>query len=255
LRQPRDDSRGREATATQPEINSHREVINRRARFALLFMEKPCCVWRRLAMHRTKEAGASFSNCQGEEGIMRRSIMISTALAGAVLAAPLAWADQDRDSETFTTRLSGFNEVGALNAETGAILSGGTATAEVVLDKAAQTATYTLTFSGAFSSAVTQSHIHFGKVHVPGGVMVFFCTNLGNGPAGTPLCPASGTVTGSWSAASVVAVPGQNVPAGDFDALVQALESNSAYANIHTVTFKAGEIRGNLRRHDRDDRD
>lgn len=186
---------------------------------------------------------------------MRHSMVTSAALAGILLAISPAWADQDRDSETFQTRLSGFNEVGALNAETGAILSGGTATAEVVLDKAAQTATYTLSFSGTFSSAVTQSHIHFGKVHVPGGIMVFFCTNLGNGPAGTPLCPASGTVTGSWTAASVKAIAGQNVPAGDFDALVQALESNSAYANMHTVSFPAGEIRGNLRRHDHDDRD
>jgi CHRD domain-containing protein len=202
--------------------------------------------------HRLKMQAQAIHIAKGRS-VMRHFMVASAALAGVMLAAAPAWAD--RDSETFQTRLSGFNEVGALNAETGAILTGGTGTAEVELDKAAQTATYTLTFSGAFSSAVTQSHIHFGKTHVPGGVMVFFCSNLGNGPAGTPLCPASGTVTGTWTAASVVAVPGQNVPAGDFDALVEALDSNSAYANIHTATFKAGEIRGNLRRHDRDDRD
>ncbi len=87
-----------------------------------------------------------------------------------------------------------------------------------------------------------------------GGILVFFCTNLGNAP-GTPLCPASGTVTGTWNAASVRAIAGQNVAAGNFDALVEALESNTAYANIHTASFPAGETRGQMRRNDRDDRD
>ncbi len=185
---------------------------------------------------------------------MRHSMVTSAALAGVLLAASPAWADSD--SEKFRARLSGFNEVGGVGAgQTGAILSGGTATAEVELDKGAGTATYTLTFSGAFSSAVTQAHIHFGKVHVGGGILVFFCSNLNNGPAGTPLCPASGTVTGTWNAASVKAIAGQNVAAGNFDALVEALESNTGYANIHTASFPAGETRGQMRRNDRDDRD
>ena len=190
---------------------------------------------------------------------MRRSLLACAALTGVMLAASPAWADRDGDGEKFRARLSGFNEVGGVGAgQTGAILSGGTATAEVELDKSAGTATYTLTISGTFSSAVTQAHIHFGKVHVGGGIMVYFCANppaVAPGPAGTPTCPASGTVTGTWSAASVVGPAAQNVPVGDFDALVQALESNTAYANIHTVTFKAGEIRGQMRRNDRDDRD
>ena len=36
--------------------------------------------------------------------------------------------------------------------------------------------------------------------------------------------------------------------AGDFDAVVAALRSNTAYANIHTTAFPAGEIRGQIRR-------
>ena len=40
---------------------------------------------------------------------------------------------------------------------------------------------------------------------------------------------------------------------GDFDALTDALTSNTAYGNIHTVNFPAGEIRGQIRREgDRD---
>src|SRR5207302_8169960 len=109
------------------------------------------------------------------------------------------------------------------------------------------------------TGTVTQAHIHFGKVHSAGGILVFFCTNIGNGPAGTQACPLnSGTVTGSFSAASVTAIAGQNVNAGDFDALVDALNSNTAYAKIHSTGFHAGEIHGQIRNDNRrghDDKD
>jgi len=155
--------------------------------------------------------------------------------------------------------LDGFQELGALNAQTGAILSDGTGTLHLDLDRTSQTATFTLTYTNVgttppLTGTVTQAHIHFGKVHSSGGVMVFFCTNLGNGPAGTQTCPAnSGTVTGTFTAASVRAIAGQNVNAGDFDALEDALTSNTAYANVHTTTLPAGEIRGQIRRGDGDD--
>ena len=55
-----------------------------------------------------------------------------------------------------------------------------------------------------------------------------------------------------WTASSVVAVPGQNVTAGDFDALTDALTSDTAYANVHTMNFKAGEIRGQVRKNEKD---
>ena len=85
-------------------------------------------------------------------------------------------------AQEFGAKLNGFEELGALNAETGAIRSNGQGTLDLDVDK--NQATYTLTYSG-LSAPVTQAHIHFGKIHVPGGVMVFFCTNLGNGPPGT----------------------------------------------------------------------
>jgi len=171
-----------------------------------------------------------------------------TAVAGA-LALGTAPALADRDNDHFSAKLSGFEEVGGVGAaQTGAILSAGTATVDLQLDRNAQTLTYTLEFSG-LSSDVTQSHIHFGKRHVGGGVMVFFCSNLNNGPAGTPMCPAGGgTVTGTIMAAGVVGPTAQGVTVGDFNAVVQALDSNTAYANVHTTKFPAGEIRGQVRR-------
>jgi hypothetical protein len=168
---------------------------------------------------------------------MRPSSVIAAATIGLLANAA--------DAQEYHARLSGFNEVGALNAETGAILTNGRGTLDLVLNRNALTATYRLTYSD-LSTPVTQAHIHFGKVHTPGGIFVFLCTNLGNGPAGTPSCPsAGGTVTGTITAASVLAVAGQNITAGDFNVVVEALGSDTAYGNVHTSKFPAGEIRGN----------
>lgn len=175
---------------------------------------------------------------------MNRSMWAGAALAAATIAVPAAGAN----AEEFHATFSGFNEVGALNAETGSILSDGKATLNLNLDRKAQTLTFKLTFSN-LSTPVTQSHIHFGKVHVPGGVIAFLCSNLGNGPAGTQACPANGgTVTGTLTAASVVGPAAQNIPAGAFDGLEDAVESHTAYGNIHTTKFPAGEIRGEIRK-------
>lgn len=103
------------------------------------------------------------------------------------------------------------------------------------------------------TSNITRSHLHFGEPGVNGGIFLFLCTNLGNGPAGTPACPPQGTVTRTVSAADFVAVPAQNVPAGSFDAAMRILRSGDAYANVHTANFQAGEIRGQVRIKDDDD--
>jgi len=159
-------------------------------------------------------------------------------------------------AQEFSTKLSGFQEVGGLGAgETGAILSPGEASLKLTLDKDAQKITYTLTYSFPSTSNVTQSHIHFGKEHVAGNIMVYFCVGTGVTPppapaAIPPACPASaGTVTGTITPQDVTAkAAAQNIPAGDFAALVAAIESNTAYANIHTTAFPAGELRGQIHR-------
>jgi len=170
----------------------------------------------------------------------------SSHAASILVAVAIGLLATAANAQEYHARLSGFNEVGALNAETGAILTNGRGTLDLVLNRNASTATYTLTYSD-LTSPVLQAHIHFGKVHVPGGIFVFLCTNVG-GPAGTPGCPSpAGTVTGTITPASVIAVIGQNIAAGDFNVLVEALGSDTAYANLHTTNFKAGEIRGQVR--------
>jgi hypothetical protein len=181
---------------------------------------------------------------------MRFKLLASATL----MVAPFMLLGAHANATEFSTKFSGFEEVGALNAETGAIFSPGTGTLDFDLNRNARTITFKLTYSG-LSAPLTQSHIHFGKRHVPGGVMVFFCTNLNNGPAGTQTCPAGGgTVTGMITGGSVVGPIAQHINPGDFDALVAALDSDTVYGNIHTTNFPAGEIRGQLRRRDQDDK-
>jgi len=170
----------------------------------------------------------------------------SSHAASVMVAATIGLLATAANAQEYHARLSGFNEVGGLNAETGAILTNGRGALDLVLNRNALSATYTLTYSD-LTSPVLQAHIHFGKVHTPGGVFVFLCTNVA-GPAGTPGCPSSGgTVTGTISPASVLAVPSQNITAGDFNAVLEALGSDTAYANVHTTKFPAGEIRGQVR--------
>jgi len=201
---------------------------------------------------------------------MRRQKLIKAAVVAGFVAlwGGVAYADGGGgNNEEFSASLNGFKVTGGLNAETGAILTGATGTLALELDRKSQTATYTLTFSN-LSSPVTQAHIHFGKAHVPGGIIVWLCqTTAKPSPVGslTPSCPTTaggtgGTVSGTIVAASVVS-PGvsttstpsnQGVTAGDFDAVVEALDSHTAYANVHTTNFPEGEIRGQVRKNDKD---
>ena len=91
-----------------------------------------------------------------------------------------------------------------------------------------------------------QAHIHFGQFAVNGGISVFLCSNLGNGPVGTPECPDSGTVKGTLTAADVVGPAAQGIDPGEFDELVAAIKAGIAYVNVHTDKFEGGEIRGQL---------
>jgi CHRD domain len=105
---------------------------------------------------------------------------------------------------------------------------------------------YELSYSGLQADA-TQAHIHFGQLSVNGGVSVFLCSNLGNGPTGTQACPLrSGTVSGVITANSVLGPEVQGIAPGEIDELVAALREQLTYVNVHSTRWPGGEIRGQI---------
>ena len=100
--------------------------------------------------------------------------------AGLVAAVVTFSASYGHADDEFSARLNGFNELGGLNNETGAVLSDGTGTVSLKLHK--NSIDYTLTYANVGTTppktgTVLFAHIHFGKSHNAGGVLVFFCTN------------------------------------------------------------------------------
>ena len=109
---------------------------------------------------------------------------------------------------------------------------------------------YTETYSG-LQGTVTQSHIHVGQLGVNGSIVIFLCqTATIPDPTGlAPQCPQEGSVSGTITAANVIAgsMAPQQLTAGDLAAVVTAIRAGAAYANVHTTPSPGGEIRGQIR--------
>jgi CHRD domain len=156
------------------------------------------------------------------------------------LIAPTLWGqeptersrDQRRNIINVEATLSGFQEVPA-------ILSNGRGEFRAII-RGDSSIIFELSYSG-LSSAVLFAHVHFGQPGVNGGILFFLCSGGSQDP-----CPPSGTIRGKITAADVMAIPEQGVQAGDLAGVIRAIRSGVTYANVHTVNFRAGEIRGQL---------
>lgn len=102
---------------------------------------------------------------------------------------------------------------------------------------------------------VAQSHLHLGQRGVNGGIAIFLCSNLGNGPAGTPTCPPPpAVITGTLTADDVVGPAAQGIAPGELGEVLRAIHHGAVYVNVHSDLFPGGEIRGQLRLNQRRDR-
>jgi hypothetical protein len=168
------------------------------------------------------------------------AVMTAIVLGGTALAVSPAAEGNGGSSRVIDARLSGYQENPL------ALSSSGAGHFRMKVDKAAGTISYKLSYDG-LEGAVTQAHIHLGSKSQVGGVSVFLCTNLGNGPAGTQACPpAPATITGTIVAADVIGPAGQGIAAGEFAELLAAIRANSTYVNVHSTLYPVGEIRSQL---------
>ena len=166
---------------------------------------------------------------------LRLKLAIGVAVVGVAATTAAAVAG---DRAKLRTSLSGYEEVPAVSTTGGGEF-------RAAIDRHADRIQYQITYR-AIEGTVTQSHIHFGQEGVSGGISVFLCSNLGNGPAGTQGCPQSGTVSGTITPEDVIGPAGQGIAAGEFDELVRALRAGVTYANVHSTTWPGGEIRGQI---------
>lgn len=170
----------------------------------------------------------------------RSHLALIVGLAVSLVAASIAIAGVSRgdrsqgDSKKLRADLKGYQEVPPINT---------TGQADLDAKMTPTQITFQLDYSD-LSGAPAAAHIHIGQQGVNGGVTVFFC-----GGGGKPACPAasSGSVAGTIVAGDVIGPTAQGFVVGDLDAVENAIRAGLAYANIHTASFPAGEIRGQIR--------
>jgi hypothetical protein len=173
--------------------------------------------------------------------IKRARAVAAIALAAAtVLATTASGALADNDAASTRVALTGYQE------DPLALSTSGSGSFRIHIDRRDQAVTYRLSYT-ELEGTVAQAHIHIGNRSQSGGIMVFLCSNLGNGPAGTQACPAApAEVTGTIHAADIIGPAGQGVAAGEFGEFLAAIESGTAYVNVHSSKYPGGEIRAQL---------
>jgi hypothetical protein len=166
---------------------------------------------------------------------VKLALAVATVAALGVGTAAVAGGGS-RIDETLT----GYEEVPALSTP-------GVGQFEARISRASEEIRYRLSFRG-LETAATQAHIHFENRTNAGPIVVFLCSNLGNGPAGTQPCPpAGGTVTGTIRPADVgPGATAQGLAPGEFAELVRAIRAGATYVNVHSTGRPSGEIRAQL---------
>ena len=160
---------------------------------------------------------------------------LAISLVGASLALAAGQGQRKHEQGQFEATLVGHEETPAIHTAAQGHLS--------LTINSNSTISFTLTYSGLTSPALV-AHVHFGQPGVAGGVSFFFCG--GAKPACPPGTTSTATVTGTVAAADVLAVPAQGLAAGDIAAISQEIRDGFAYANVHTMPFPNGEIRGQI---------
>ena len=171
--------------------------------------------------------------------VLTKSALILAAAFALVLHSGTSYAQDWDQRDSLKAELNSFNQVPSVLTK-----SHGNFEAQINEDG---TISFALSYSG-MSSPVVQAHIHFGAGLTNGGVAVFLCGGV------KPACPASGTITGTITAADVSVLPitngdsviPQGIQPGDLAGLIRAIHRGDTYVNVHSTTFPSGEIRGQV---------
>jgi hypothetical protein len=170
-----------------------------------------------------------------------RRVALSIAVLALVSASTVVWAQGFKKISEF---LTGYEETGTTG---GAVSTTGNGTFNARISNDGSRIDWELSYAD-LEGAIQQAHIHFGQKSVTGPIVVFLCTNLGNGPVGTQPCPAPpATISGTIVAADVTNLANERgISAGEMDEFVAAIRAGATYVNVHSTRWPGGEIRSQL---------
>jgi len=119
--------------------------------------------------------------------------------------------------------------------ETPILLSGAAGTAEVAIDTTAKEFAVTLRIFN-IPTTTTAGHIHVGSKGIAGPVVIDFPAIAGR----------LGDFVTTFRVGEAAFRANAAIGINTIDDVIQAVANGNAYVNIHTTTFPAGEIRGQL---------
>jgi hypothetical protein len=184
----------------------------------------------------------------------QRGKLILAVVALIAVAAMVAFTGRAKDKDNddairLSAGLTGFQEVAPKNTT-----AHGSFHATISEDRS--TITWTLTWEG-LSGPPLFAHIHIGQKGVNGAVVVFFCGPAGPTNTKNP-CPqlTTDTISGSFTAADIRQTDanqpnqppaGQGFTDNHLSDVIRYILAGDGYANVHTVKYPGGEIRGQIR--------
>ena len=171
---------------------------------------------------------------------MKGRVKLSVGVAAVAALTAVGTVAMAGGGDSIRERLTGYEEDPLV------LSTSGNGSFKAWIDERGQQIAYRLRYAD-LEGGVTQAHIHLGGRAQSGGISVFLCSNLGNGPVGTPTCPpAPGSVSGTLEPTDVVGPVAQGILAGEFGELVAAIRAGVTYANVHSTKYEGGEIRAQL---------
>ncbi|MEO7456717.1 MAG: CHRD domain-containing protein [Gemmatimonadaceae bacterium] len=158
-----------------------------------------------------------------------------------VCVAVVAACGSDSDTTLPVSKIVTFKATmnSAAEVQATAVTSSGSGTFTATLDTSTNVFTYDVTYTG-LTSNVTLGHIHGpATTTVSSGTTINFATLAG---ATFVIGATSGTAHGT----TTLNAANQITATVNGDSLKKLLFAGLTYANIHTTTFGAGEIRGQI---------
>ena len=156
---------------------------------------------------------------------MKRAIHVGAAMMAALLIGTAAASAQ---VVVASATLGGGDE-------TPILLSGAAGTAEVAIDTTAKEFAVTLRIFN-IPTTTTAGHIHVGSKGIAGPIVIDFPAIAGR----------LGDFVTTFRVGEAAFRANAAIGINTIDDVIQAVANGNAYVNIHTTTFPAGEIRGQL---------